>query len=158
MPADDDFFLARAIELALRNTETGDGGPFGAVVVRDGKIIGESANQVIRTLDPTAHAEIMAIRQACATVNAFHLPESTLYASSEPCPMCLAAAYWARIDRIVFANTREEAAAIGFCDQDLYGELAKPCADRRIPTEHRHHPDALTPLQRWFTDPMRQTY
>ena len=154
----DDFFLARAIDLARRNVDSGEGGPFGAVIVHEGKIIGEGWNQVICHRDPTAHAEVMAIRQACAAVNAFHLPDSVLYASSEPCPMCLAAAYWARIGRIVFANSRAEAAAIGFCDDDLYCELNQPMCDRRIPMTHRPLPGALQPLQAWFANPGRTAY
>ena len=122
----DDLFLRRAIELARQGSERGDGGPFGAVLVRDGKIIAEGWNRVVASLDPTAHAEIGAIRTACAAVGSFHLPNTTLYASSEPCPMCLSAAYWARIERIVFANSRAEAAAIGFCDDELYSELIYP--------------------------------
>jgi guanine deaminase len=130
----DDFFLRRALELALKGSELGEGGPFGAVIVRAGKIIGEGWNRVVASRDPTAHAEIMAIRAACAAVDSFHLPDSTLYASSEPCPMCLAAAYWARIGRIVFANSRAEAAAIGFCDDELYSELEPPLPG----TQHCH--------------------
>lgn len=145
----DDRFLARALELALKGSEVNEGGPFGAVIVRDGKIIGEDWNRVVASGDPTAHAEIGAIRRACAAVDSFHLPDSTLYASSEPCPMCLSAAYWARIGRIVFANTRAEAAAIGFCDDELYCELNRHFLARRIVMEHHPLPDALLPLQRW---------
>ncbi len=154
----DDQFLARAIELAQKGSELGEGGPFGAVIVCDGKIIGEGWNRVVATRDPTAHAEIMAIRNACAAVDRFHLPKTTLYASSEPCPMCLAAAYWARIERIVFANSRAEAAAIGFCDDDLYGELNRPLSARSIVMEHHPLPDALRPLQRWISNPERTPY
>lgn len=154
----DDFFLARAVELALKGSELGEGGPFGAVIVRAGKIVGEGWNRVVASRDPTAHAEIMAIRAACAAVDRFHLPDSTLYASSEPCPMCLAAAYWARIGRIVFANSRAEAAAIGFCDDELYSELNRPFAARSIVMEHRPLPDALLPLQRWAGNPDRTPY
>ncbi|MGA8881476.1 MAG: nucleoside deaminase, partial [Azonexus sp.] len=145
----DDLFLARAIELALKGSELNEGGPFGAVLVRDGKIIAEGWNRVVATHDPTAHAEIMAIRAACAAVNSFHLPETTLYASSEPCPMCLSAAYWARIERIVFANSRAEAAAIGFCDDDLYAELNRHVTTRRIVMEHHPMPESLLPLRHW---------
>jgi len=130
----DDIFLARAIELARQGSQQGDGGPFGAVIVHDGKIIGESWNRVVGSKDPTAHAEIAAIRMACATLGHFHLTDCTLYASSEPCPMCLSAAYWARIERIVFANSRAEAAAIGFCDDELYDELNPRL--RRTPHHH----------------------
>jgi guanine deaminase len=154
----DDLFLARAIELALKGSELNEGGPFGAVLVRDGKIIAEGWNRVIATHDPTAHAEIMAIRTACAAVNSFHLPETTLYASSEPCPMCLSAAYWARIERIVFANSRAEAAAIGFCDDELYSELNRHFATRRIVMEHHPMPDALLPLRHWANNPERTPY
>ncbi|MBL8419738.1 MAG: nucleoside deaminase [Dechloromonas sp.] len=158
MNADDDLFLARAIKLALKGSERGEGGPFGAIIVCDGKIIGEGWNRVVVNRDPTAHAEIVAIRTACATVDRFHLPNSTLYASSEPCPMCLAAAYWARIERIVFANSRAEAAAIGFCDDDLYCELNRPFSARSIVMEHHPIPDALLPLQRWASNPDRTPY
>ena len=154
----DDLFLARAIELALKGSELNEGGPFGAVLVRDGKIIAEGWNRVVATHDPTAHAEIMAIRTACAAVNSFHLPETTLYASSEPCPMCLSAAYWARIERIVFANSRAEAAAIGFCDDEIYCELGRDRTDRRLPLEHRPVPGAAEPLRRWAARPDRTLY
>jgi len=154
----DDPFLARALELALKGSELGDGGPFGAVIVRDGAIIGEGWNRVVVSRDPTAHAEIMAIRAACAAVDRFHLPNSTLYTSSEPCPMCLSAAYWARIGRIVFANSRAEAAAIGFCDDELYCELNREPGARRVVMEHRPLPGALEPLRRWSARPDRTSY
>ncbi len=155
---DDDRFLARAIELAEHAARSGEGGPFGAVIVRDGKIVAEGWNRVVASHDPTAHAEIGAIRAACAEVGHFHLPGCTLYASSEPCPMCLSAAYWARIERIVFANSRAEAAAIGFCDDELYAELNRPFSARRIAMEHRPLPDARAPLERWAADPGRIDY
>ena len=154
----DDRFLARALELALKGGELNEGGPFGAVIVRDGRIIGEGWNRVVASSDPTAHAEIGAIRMACAAVDNFHLPETTLYASSEPCPMCLSAAYWARIGRIVFANSRAEAAAIGFCDDALYGELNRHFSARSIVMEHHPMPDSLLPLQRWASNPQRTPY
>jgi tRNA(Arg) A34 adenosine deaminase TadA len=154
----DDLFLVRAIELAQMNVRSGEGGPFGAVIVRAGQIIGEGWNRVVASKDPTAHAEIMAIRAACVAVNDFHLANAVLYASSEPCPMCLAAAYWARIERIVFANSRAEAAAIGFCDDDLYGELSQPLPTRRLPMTHRPLPGARQPLQTWFANPERTGY
>ena len=155
---DDDYFLARAIELATRGSQAGEGGPFGAVIVRDGRIIAEGWNRVVASKDPTAHAEIGAIRTACAAAGHFHLPGSTLYASSEPCPMCLSAAYWARIERIVFANSRAEAAAIGFCDDELYAELKRPFAERRIVMEHRPLAGAHVPLARWSAKPDRVRY
>ena len=152
------IFLSRAIELALKSAQSGDGGPFGAVIVRDGKIISEGWNQVIKTCDPTAHAEVMAIRAACNALNSFHLPNTTLYTSSEPCPMCLSAAYWARIERIVFANSRAEAAAIGFCDDDLYEELNRHFSARSIVMEHHPLPEALLPMQHWFSKTDRRNY
>ena len=155
---DDDHFLARAIELAARGSEAGDGGPFGAVIVRDGAIVGEGWNRVVVANDPTAHAEINAIRAACAALGSFHLDGCILYASSEPCPMCLAAAYWARIGRIVFANSRAEAAAIGFCDDELYCELGRHFTARSIVMEHHPLPGALVPLQHWFANPKRTCY
>jgi tRNA(Arg) A34 adenosine deaminase TadA len=154
----DDRFLARAVELAARGSEAGDGGPFGAVVVRDGRVIGEGWNRVVADRDPTAHAEVNAIRAACAALGCFHLTGCVLYASSEPCPMCLSAAYWARIERIVYANSRAEAAAIGFCDDELYCELGRTGAARRIPAEHRPLPGATEPLLRWAARPDRTPY
>jgi guanine deaminase len=154
----DDLFLAHAVELAQKGSELGEGGPFGAVIVCGGKIIAEGWNRVVVSRDPTAHAEIGAIRTACAAVDSFHLPNSTLYASSEPCPMCLSAAYWARIERIVFANSRAEAAAIGFCDDELYSELNRHFSTRRIVMEHHPMPDALLPLQHWANNPNRTPY
>ena len=146
----DDVFLSRAIELAQKANLSGDGGPFGAVIVAQGKIIAEGWNRVLASGDPTAHAEISAIRSACATLGHFHLTGCTLYTSSEPCPMCLSAAYWARIERIVFANSRAEAAAIGFCDDELYEELNRHFSARSIVMEHHPLPEALQPMQDWF--------
>ena len=154
----DDCFLSRALELAARGSESGDGGPFGAVIVEKGEIIAEGWNKVVANGDPTAHAEIDAIRSACAIRGSFHLTGCTLYASSEPCPMCLSAAYWARITRIVFANSRAEAAAIGFCDDTLYSELNRHFSARRILMEHHPLPHALAPLQRWAANPDRIPY
>lgn len=154
----DELFLARAIELARQGSESGAGGPFGAVIVRDGKIVAEGWNRVVSSHDPTAHAEIAAIRTACVEQGHFHLTGCTLYASSEPCPMCLSAAYWAHIERIVFANSRAEAAAIGFCDDELYSELNCHFSDRRIVMEHHPLPGALAPLECWAANPGRTPY
>lgn len=148
----DEAFLARAVRLAAESITQG-GGPFGAVVVHDGTIVGEGSNRVVPDHDPTAHAEVLAIRAACTSLGNFHLAGCTLYASSEPCPMCLSAAYWARIDRIVFANTRAEAAAAGFCDDELYGELRLPHGQRSVPTQHLPLPGADEPLKRWRNSP-----
>lgn len=154
----DDFFLARAVELARRGSESGDGGPFGAVIVREGQIVAEGWNCVVASRDPTAHAEIGAIRAACTGIGHFHLRGCTLYASSEPCPMCLSAAYWAHIERIVFANSRAEAAAIGFCDDALYDELSRNFSERNIVMEHRPLAGALEPMQTWAANPRRTLY
>lgn len=155
---DDDFFLARALELAATGSQSHQGGPFGAVVVIGGRIVGEGWNRVVASKDPTAHAEVGAIRAACIALDRFHLTEATLYASSEPCPMCLAAAYWARIERIVYANPRSAAAAIGFCDDELYGELCRSDRERRIVMEHRPLPGADAVLRDWAATPGRVSY
>ena len=154
----DDQFLARAIELARQGSASGEGGPFGAVIVRDGQIIAEGWNRVVASHDPTAHAEISAIRSACAGLDHFRLHGCTLYTSSEPCPMCLSAAYWARIERIVFANSRAQAAAIGFCDDELYSELNRHFSARSIVMEHHPLAGALEPLERWAANPCRIPY
>lgn len=129
-------FLRRAIALSLENVERGTGGPFGAVIVRDGRTVAEGANSVTSTNDPTAHAEVVAIRNACAALGTFELHGCVLYSSCEPCPMCLAAAYWARVDAVYFAATQDDAAEAGFDDAFLYREVALPAPDRRLPCEH----------------------
>ncbi|MFZ9501624.1 MAG: nucleoside deaminase [Beijerinckiaceae bacterium] len=130
----DRLFLREAGLLARARMEAGAGGPFGALIVRDGAVIARGWNEVTSAHDPTAHAEIVAIRRACAAAGDFSLAGATIYSSCEPCPMCLAAIYWARLDRLVFANTREEAAAIGFDDALIYEEVPKPVDARRLPT------------------------
>jgi tRNA(Arg) A34 adenosine deaminase TadA len=149
LTAEDEIFLRRALQLARDNVEQGDGGPFGAVIVRAGAIIAEGRNQVIARHDPTAHAEIQAIRAACRHLRHFHLEGCALYASSEPCPLCLAAAYWARVERVIYANDRRLAAAIGFCDDELYEQLKQPPNARRIPAFHLPLKDAEAPLLAW---------
>ena len=126
-----DEFMKRAIDLSERSVDAG-GGPFGAVVVRDGEIIAEGTNRVTLDNDPTAHAEIRAIREACARLNTFDLARCEIYASCEPCPMCLGAIYWSRMRRVYYANTREDAAAIRFSDEDIYDEFSRPPSERRI--------------------------
>ncbi len=125
--------LREAIALARAGAAGGCGGPFGAVIVHEGRVVGRGENRVTSTNDPTAHAEMVAIRAACTNLGRFHLAGATLYTSCEPCPMCLAAAYWAHVARIVFACTRDDAAAIGFDDAFLYRELVAPPAARRVP-------------------------
>jgi len=129
-------FLRIAIRLADENIIEGNGGPFGALVVKDGKIISSGANSVLLLNDPTAHAEIMAIRKACQVLNHFQLEGCTIYSSCEPCPMCLGAIYWARPERIIYAATREDASAAGFDDSLIYRELSVPQTERMIPAYH----------------------
>lgn len=154
----DEFYLNRALALAAASVPRGEGGPFGAVVVREGEIIAEAWNQVVASRDPTAHAEVLAIRAACARIDHFHLNGCVLYASSEPCPLCLAAAYWARIARIVYANPRAAAAAAGFCDHDLYEEFRAPPEARRLPVQHLALPDATAPFVAWTRCAQRKLY
>jgi len=124
--------MREAIRLSRDCVRTGRGGPFGCVVVRDGRIVGRGSNQVTSTCDPTAHAEIVAIREACRSLAAFQLPDCTLYASCEPCPMCLSAIYWARIPTVYYGNTRQDAARIGFDDDLIYRQIPLPPAERRV--------------------------
>lgn len=149
MHADDLTFLRHAADLSRRGMETGAGGPFGAVLVLDGQVVGEGWNRVTSTNDPTAHAEVVAIRDACARLHRFDLRGAVLYASCEPCPMCLAASLWARVDRIVYANTRDEAAAIGFDDALLYAQVALPPSARSVPCQHAPLPEARAVFQAW---------
>ena len=134
--ASDRRHLRRAVELAAEQVRSRRGGPFGAVIVKDGVIVAEGCNEVTTGNDPTAHAEIVAIRRACKALGRFSLAGATIHASCEPCPMCLAAIYWARLDRLVFANTRAQAAAIGFDDALIYDEIPKAIGERRLATAH----------------------
>lgn len=145
----DGAFLDRAAALSAQGMQAGAGGPFGAVVVLDGTVVGEGWNRVTSTNDPTAHAEVVAIREACARLGRFDLRGATIYASCEPCPMCLSAILWARIDRVVYANTRDEAAAIGFDDALLYEQVSLPPDARLVPCEHRPTAAALDVFQAW---------
>jgi tRNA(Arg) A34 adenosine deaminase TadA len=145
-------FLNRAIALARDNARQRRGGPFGAVIVRDGELIAEGVNQVTAASDPTAHAEVVAIRNATAKLRAHSLAGCEIYASCEPCPMCLGAIYWARLDRIYFAASRFDAAAAGFDDQFLYEEFALPFAQRRIPVTQLAVLDSTAPFDAWNAD------
>ncbi len=145
----DEEFMRHAIALSRRGMESGAGGPFGAVVVRDGQVLAEGWNQVTSTNDPTAHAEVVAIRRACAAVGDRHLRGAVLYTSCEPCPMCLSAAYWARLDRVVYANGRTDAAAIGFDDQWIYDEVPKPIEARSLPMRRLLAAEALEVFEAW---------
>lgn len=142
-------FMQRAIELSLSNMRLGSGGPFGAVIVKDGQIIGEGWNQVTSTNDPTAHAEVVAIRNACKAAGNFDLSGAEIYTSCEPCPMCLSAIYWARLSKIFYANDRKDAAAIQFDDDFLYTEIPKPLSQRQIPMQQCCREDALLVFQEW---------
>lgn len=145
-------FLLRAIELAVENVQTRRGGPFGAVVVRGSEILGEGTNLVTGSNDPTAHAEIVAIRQACQKLGSFELKGCVVYTSCEPCPMCLAAIYWSRADRIVYAADRQDAATAGFDDEFLYRELSLPIGERRLPMEQLHREEAIAAFDAWRED------
>ena len=150
--------LLRAIELAQEGSARGDGGPFGAVVVLGGQVVGEGWNQVVVTNDPTAHAEIVAVRRACAELGSFQLTGAHVYASCEPCPMCLGALYWARPAQIHYAATREHAAEVGFDDSFIYDELGMSPTDRRLPVRRHDLPEAARVMRQWAEDPDRATY
>ena len=144
-----DLFIERAIHLAVENVCLGKGGPFAAVIVRDGRLIAEGVNQVTSAKDPTAHAEIVAIREACRVLGHFHLAGCEIYTSCEPCPMCLGAIHWARLDRLFFAATHVDAAAAGFSDALIYGQMTAPLSERTIPAVQLTREDALLPFDEW---------
>jgi guanine deaminase len=150
--------LRRAVELSRERMLAGDGGPFGAVVARGDEIVGEGWNRVTSALDPTAHAEVVAIRAACERLGRFELSGLTIYSSCEPCPMCLAAIYWARLDRLVYANSRLEAAAIGFDDAEFYVQVALPLERQRLPAEHIELPEARAVFELWRAKTDKITY
>ena len=151
-------FMREAIALSIDKMEAGEGGPFGAVVVNNGKIVGRGWNCVTSANDPTAHAEIMAIRNACTALGTFDLSGCELYASCEPCPMCLAAIYWARLDKLTFAAGREDAAAAGFDDELIYTEISKPWKNRRLPAEQMMQTEAQKAFQLWVKRESRIIY
>lgn len=142
-------FMQRAIELAKKGMENNAGGPFGCVIVKDGEIVGEGHNEVTSTFDPTAHAEMVAIRNATRHLQDYELKGCTLYTSCEPCPMCLGAIYWARPDRVFYACTKEDAAAVNFDDQFIYEELELPLPDRKIPMHPLMREPANAVFQAW---------
>ncbi len=142
-------FMQQAIELATENALSGRGGPFGAVIVRNGEVIATGANQVTTTNDPTAHAEVVVIRAACAKLASFSLKGCEIYTSCEPCPMCLAAVYWARLDAIFYGNTAADAAAAGFDDAFLYDEMKLPIERRSIPTTNLLRDQAISSFNAW---------
>lgn len=151
-------FMQQAIALATENVAQGRGGPFGAVIVKNGAVIAAGANQVTASNDPTAHAEIVAIRNACQALGTFQLSECEVYTSCEPCPMCLAAIYWARCRAIYYGNNAEDAARAGFDDAFLYGEMRKPLTERKIPTERLLAEEARSSFEAWQTSPYKVEY
>lgn len=153
-----DELMARAIALSAEKMRAGLGGPFGAIVARDGTILSEGFNQVTSGNDPTAHAEVVAIRAACARLNSFTLQGCEIYTSCEPCPMCLGAIYWARLDRVYYANSRADAAAIGFDDDHIYRELDKPIDGRTIPFIRLESEGARRIFREWLEKPDKITY
>ena len=141
-------FMERAIELSIDSVKSG-GGPFGSVIVKDNKIISEGMNRVTKNNDPTAHGEIVAIRNACKNLNDFHLKGCELYTSCEPCPLCISAIYWARIDKVYYANTRNDAQKIDFDDSFIYSELTKKINQRKIPMIQLMRDEALKGFKLW---------
>ncbi len=151
-------FLREAIRLSRTRMREGRGGPFGAVVVRNRAIVARGWNAVTSTNDPTAHAEVVAIRRACRKLGTFHLEDCVLYASCEPCPMCLAAAYWARVGRLVYAATREDAAVAGFDDAFIYDQVPLAPDARSLPTDHLLRAEAVAVFEAWLAKPDRVPY
>jgi guanine deaminase len=151
-------FMREAIRLSINNVDKAIGGPFGAVVVKDGKIIARGANSVTATNDPTAHAEVVAIREACKVLNNFQLEGCEIYTSCEPCPMCLGAIYWARPDKLFYANSKEDAAEVDFDDKFIYEELAKPIEKRNLFTQRMLNDEAIEAFKKWNESPMKTEY
>lgn len=151
-------FMRLAINLSVKNVSENIGGPFGAVVVKNGEIVAGSGNKVTSTNDPTAHAEVSAIRLACTKLNTFDLSGCVIYTSCEPCPMCLAAIYWAKIDTVYYANTKVDAEHIGFSDKFIYDELDKEMSQRSLPILQLMRDEALEAFKLWEKSPMRIEY
>jgi len=151
-------FLRRAIELAIQNVEAGGGGPFGAVIVREGRIVGEGVNTVTASHDPTAHGEVNAIRAACKALGTFTLAGCELYTSCEPCPMCLAACYWARLDAIYYGSSAADAARAGFDDASLYDEFLKDSNARSLPATQLLSEEAWASFAAWIASPNKTEY
>jgi guanine deaminase len=144
-----DQLMLKAIEISEKNMDSNLGGPFGAVIVKDGKIIAEGGNRVTSSCDPTAHAEVVAIRSACEKLENFELVDCEIYTSCEPCPMCLSAIYWARIKTIYYANSRDDAASIDFDDEFLYREVKLPLEEREIPIKQLLRDEAFKVFKKW---------
>ena len=150
--------MREAIRLSMENVESGNGGPFGAVVVKDGVIIARGANEVTSTSDPTAHAEVVAIRKACKELGSFQLEGCEIYCSCEPCPMCLGAIYWARPGAVYYANTKDDAAAFDFDDAFIYAEITRPVGERRLFTRQMMREEALEVFEKWQQSTMKTGY
>ena len=150
-------YMKKAIELSQKNIQSG-GGPFGAVIVKDGKIIGEGWNKVTANNDPTAHAEVEAIREACKNLSDFDLSGAEIYTSCEPCPMCLSAIYWARLSKIYYANTKKDAASIQFDDDFIYTEISKPMSERKISMTQLMRDEAFEVFKQWETSEIKIKY
>ena len=142
-------FMREAIRLSLENVQSGNGGPFGAVIVKNGEMIATGVNEVTGTNDPTAHAEIIAIRNACEKLDSFQLDDCEIYCSCEPCPMCLGAIYWARLKSVYFANTKKDAAEINFDDNSIYQEMELPINERKLPTIQLLRDEAQSAFIKW---------
>jgi tRNA(Arg) A34 adenosine deaminase TadA len=158
MAAEGTRFMQRAAELALRKMRENSGGPFGAIVVRGDEVVAEGWNRVTSTNDPTAHAEIVAIREACVRLNTFSLEGCEIYTSCEPCPMCLGAIYWARLRALYYANSRQDAARIGFDDEFIYREIALPIEGRKIPGVRIANESADLAFSEWASSPDKIRY
>ncbi|SDE01406.1 guanine deaminase [Paenibacillus sp. UNCCL117] len=154
----DEQFMKAAIQLAYDNVISGHGGPFGAVVVKDGQIIGRGCNEVTAACDPTAHAEVQAIREACRHLNSFQLEDCVIYTSCEPCPMCIGAIYWARPKAVFYACTQNEAAAIGFDDRFIYEQIALPMEQRSVVMKQMYPPESPQPFEAWAASAQKVEY
>jgi guanine deaminase len=153
-----DRFMERAIALSIENVRSGSGGPFAAVVVRGGSILASGTNQVTTLNDPTAHGEVVAIRAACRAIGSFQLSDCELYTTCEPCPMCMGAIYWARIAKVYYANTRDDAARIGFDDSIIYDQIGLPPSQRKIPMLQLMREQAHEAFRAWEESPLKVKY
>lgn len=152
------IFMREAIRLSLENVTSGNGGPFGAVIVKDGEIIARGVNEVTNSNDPTAHAEVVAIRNACKSLGSFQLDDCEIYCSCEPCPMCLGAIYWARPAKIYYANTKQDAAKINFDDDFIYQEIELPVNKRKLPTIQLLRDEAQSAFKEWINSTKKTEY
>ncbi len=147
----DNTYMDEAFREAYNSMRNGIGGPFGAVVVKEGRVVGKGGNRVLATNDPTAHAEVVAIREACSALGTFDLDGAVLYATCEPCPMCLSAIYWANVSEVIYCLSRHDAASIGFRDSHIYDELGLDPEERKLTFRNEPHPEAETLFREWLT-------